>query len=443
MLKKTLSPTLIILYSLITRLFFALYTEWGDDSIRLYQQALKLYEHHQISPVGAQVVYSGTALPGALTQLLIGVPLFFSHGSPAGPAYWIGALNFISSLLTYRFYRILFPKINSSLMAAFILFAPWSLLFTPIWNPSFLPLIGIFFLMSIYCLIQGKKIFTSSALACFCIIACLQLHLSFILLILIAIISLITGALGTLTQGQIKKGVAGGFLGAAIASITLIPYLLWITSDQSSSSTGADFLIKNIEFSFSKILNYPTYFFRFLSFPSFEVNRFVARGSGMNGFQLFMKNNLSLGILQMGLEAISVFMIGFSLRFYIHPKAIQLLKKIKETGNLKTCSPEEHIFFLHWATPLLSGLLFVFSIKNPSAQTYWVLMPMSFYPLIYLWNERQKKQSELLLALGMILLSLLSIQIYLASDPFTIKKAQTQVQKTTLYQSNPTLIGSS
>ena len=427
-MKRLLSPPVIMIASLLTRFGFAMKADFGGDSMRLYEQALLLYEHHQISPVGAAVVYSGTMLPGALNQLLLGVPLFFSHGSLSGPAYWIAGLNFLSSLLTYQFYRKLFPQVHTGLLAAFILFAPWSILFTTAWNPSFLPLLGILFLIALRNLLQNQKTFISAAMIGFCIIACLQLHLSFVLLLLLLLISFGSRMIPSLSRKQILTLGGGGLLGSAFAGLSLIPYFFYIRAQSPSSVSGFDFFSKNVEFHLSQLLSYPAYFFRFLSFSSFEISRFILRGNGPEGLLLYMKNHGTLSILLVMLELFSIVMIGASLRFFVNQKTRQILQHLLKEKKLRSLTPEDRLYFLHWATPLVTGLLFVFSIKNPSAHTYWILMPMSFYPLINTWNDFSKKKFESWMAGLFIVLSLLSLKIYLSSDPPTTEDVQRQLQ---------------
>src|SRR5690606_27325565 len=77
---------LLLLFSLALRLGLAPFIEFGEDSARLYDQALDFYLEGKIATQGALVVYSQSAIPGSELR-----PDFFVGYLPRGQPTQLGA----------------------------------------------------------------------------------------------------------------------------------------------------------------------------------------------------------------------------------------------------------------------------------------------------------------------------------------------------------------
>ena len=89
---------------------------------------------------------------------MAGLPLFFTQGERIGLQVWVGLLNWLSMLLLFLWLRKKVLAKQEVLLAAFLAFSPWSLLFSPAWNPSFLPVLAVpfFWLLEIILRDEGQ-----------------------------------------------------------------------------------------------------------------------------------------------------------------------------------------------------------------------------------------------------------------------------------------------
>jgi hypothetical protein len=77
-----------------------------------------------------------------------------------------------------------------------------------------------------------------------------------------------------------------------------------------------------------------------------------------------------------------------------------------------------------WWVPVLTMGSFLFSMKNPSAHTYWILVPLSFFPVF--WGvlrsppgpiERSRNWKLAMLALYLVSVNLYTVPAYIRSFP--------------------------
>jgi hypothetical protein len=345
---------LIVCTSLCLRLWFATHTNFGRDEVAIYNKALDLYLNGVLPTTGAEIVYSGTYLPGALQSLLVGLPLFFTQGMPTGPAYFIALLGLLSTWFTFLLYRKWFPAVNQNQLAAWIFLNPWSIVFTNLWNPSFLPLIGAIFFLNLNQLIEKKHPFWASFWLGACIFLSLQLHLSFVVLVLSLLVLIYIFGLTILSK-------RGFLLGSTIAGLTLIPYAIELFQKES---TSGNFLISNLSITLRGFLDYPSYLLRLLSFSTGETTRFIGRGEGPPATLAYIRSVPLLWI---------PFFLGISVSAWQIFKALIFFTQFKKMPNQ---------FLVPFWTIILTGFLFGFSIKGPSAHTFWILFPLSFFPFL-------------------------------------------------------------
>ncbi|MCM0604557.1 MAG: peptide ABC transporter substrate-binding protein [Xanthomonadaceae bacterium] len=163
-----------------------------------------------------------------------------------------------------------------------------------------------------------------------------------------------------------KKPLIQIILGSFLGTITLIPYII----DRVKNSVGhVDQLESNIVFSFEKVGDLFKMFGRFLTFPTAEITRFMGRGRGFQQALETVGNHLWLTPVFIISMTVSVLIVVMTLlRFYF--------KK-----------PQSRLDLWVVLLPLATGFMFLFSIKGPSAHTFWALFPISIYPIIMRWNR--------------------------------------------------------
>jgi len=377
-LKHNWGLIIIFLISLIIRIGFSLYTDFSNDEAKCFYNGFNFFVSGQLSPYGADIVYSDTKLPGSIMSILIGLPLYFSNGLPYGTAIFIAIWNFAAMLLLFWLFLRLFPSFNRYYLATFLLFAPWTILHVAIWNPSYLPLFAVLFFIGLYQVFIDPHHFGGHFLIFFTIPIVMQLHLSFVLLIAIL-------GLCFILKWYKPKNIPAILTGLILGSLTLLPYLL---QEKVSSGAKGEFLLANIKINWDNLFNFPKFLFRLLTFPTGETSIFFLRGkiSYPEAWDIISNKIYLLPFILLGL-ILSILIITLSLYFYWNRIKFFIQKPIPSKFSLL-----ERFDFIVVAITIITYFSFFFSIKGPSAHTYWLLMPISFYPLL---RSLQLKQDPL------------------------------------------------
>jgi len=365
----------IWIVGLALKIFFALARPISDDVFRLYQQALDWYIGGHLGVTGAVVDSSGTVMPGALQNILLGVSIFFSHGFLSGAAVLLACATHLSLFLVYQSLKDTFPNCSKIPLSALIALTPWVLPELEVWNPSYaLCLSCLFFAAWLNPRLARQRDFWTG----FCILAVLQLHLSFVILILAA-------ALGYRLRREFPRIIPLA-LGSLLGSVSIVP---WIIQKLSNSETHS-WLTKNVSFRWDSWQDLLKGIFRFWSFPTADVVRFLKPGHGYLGaFQETPMIWIILTACALGASGLLIFF------------------QIKGTWRLVK-SRDARWMWLAWV-PILSMFLFLFSGKGASAHTFWILLPWSFVPIAAQMGDTMSGQkiSRLVyanIALGLILL---------------------------------------
>ena len=363
----------VFLFSFLLRVVFSLFVEFNDDSVRVYALGLDFYLNGTVSPTGAAIVYTGTTLPGGLMSLLAGIPLFISQGLPWALGCFVAILNQLAGLLIYKISKDLFKNIPRFDLAIFIFLAPWTYLYIQTWNPSFLPFFSAMFFYGLLKINSELNRFWGSFLVAFSLICLLQIHMSFVLLPIILV--------GVLVLGWSKRPTGLGFVGGLSAgSLGMIPFFM--LSGAGHEGAKQDFLIKNIQLHWDHLKQWPAYFLRFLSFSTGEITHFIGTHHGFGGaLEFYLARPVLFPFFILVLLS-SVVLVLISLSFY--------LKKFKGQIVLgRIASPVILFRTITLIFPPVAGLLFFFSSQGPSSHTFWILMPLSFFALFYVVDERK------------------------------------------------------
>ncbi len=373
----------ILFISLVIRVGFTLYTDFSNDEANCFYNGFNFFVSGQLSPHGADIVYSNTKLPGSIMSILIGLPLHFSNGLPYGTAIFIAVWNFAAILLLFWFFLQLFPTFNRYYLATFLFFAPWTILHVAIWNPSYLPLFAALFFIGLYKVFTKPNHFGGHFLIFFSIPIVMQLHLSFVLL-------LATLGLCVILKWYKPQNIPAILTGLLLGSLSLLPYLL---QEKASTSTKGEFLLANIKFNWENLFNLPKFLFRLLTFSTGETSVFFLRGkiSYLEAWDILSNKIHLLPFIILGL-IFTILIITISLYFYWNRIKFFIKKPIPSEFSLL-----ERFDFIVVAITIITYFSFFFSIKGPSTHTYWLLLPISFYPLFRSFQLKQDSLTNMIL----------------------------------------------
>ncbi len=367
---QKLVVSILFLFSFLLRIWGTPRLDFGLDQQAIYQIGKSFFDTGVIPAYGPKLVYTGESIPGGFQALVAGFPLYFSGGDPIGLQIWTGVLNWLSMLMLFFWLRPKVQKKNESLLAFFLTFSPWSLLFSSSWNPSFLPILVVPFFWMFDSILnrngewKKREAFFIGLIS----VLCLQLHLSSVLLGLAVLIAI------PVIQKKIRF-LAVSFLGVMIGAVFLIPWILEKWKGQANAPTGV------VGLYFENLIDYPKTILRYSSFSTSEISRFIAaQGLGFqNMVEVLMNNPLFLipAVIAFGG---SVVMVWIFFRRWV------ALRGVWNQG----------FYRLELLLPLVTPLTFLFSVKSASAHTFWILMPLSFYGMVraldaVLIEKRHKK----------------------------------------------------
>ena len=331
----------------LARFWASALSEIGADEERILYQALDWVIEGKLSVVGAKVVYSGTVLPGSLQALLVGTPLLlapqFSFLSVSMGIAILSTLGAVITLFCFSHLRGVSKGVLSSPLVWILgLFAPWSVWFVQLWNPSFLPLMGAIFYWG-WCLSFADQDITLNSredsasrlktdsrskesagffLMIFATLLCLQMHLSFVLLVAALGLGFFArwrslgfpfGAAAVRPMLSFRE-VLWAFVGLFVGSVTLLPYIVGSVGELSKQGSSNDFLLANVRGLNLEHLYHPVQALtRFLSFSGSDLSRFSGEaGQGLRGAWIFAVSEggllpvfLVLSLLAAGLTGVS------------------------------------------------------------------------------------------------------------------------------------------
>src|SRR5579883_2302748 len=132
-------------YSLTTEFWFN-----DQDVLQIYLIGLKSFTTHQWPFFGADLVYNGSQIPGALQGLLVS-GLWYVWKIPEAPFVLLNVLLDISLGILAWYSAKRLPKLSKLAIVSYIFLVPWSICyFTKIVNPSYVIPGAIVFFIAIF-----------------------------------------------------------------------------------------------------------------------------------------------------------------------------------------------------------------------------------------------------------------------------------------------------
>jgi hypothetical protein len=353
----------------VFRLLFGLSSDFFfEDQTQIYLLGLRYYATQEWPYFGADVVWTKSEIPGALQPLLVGVPLRIVP-IPESPFV---ALNLISTAALFAFAWYLcrrFPASPRWLLWGWLLTIPWTLQFsTNIINPSYVLPASLVFFIGFFESLPTFRLGVLSRPAAHALMGAalgwlVQIHMSWPLLLPFAALAW-WSARGDGARGPLVNLAA--FAGGTVATgMFLLP--TWVQHGLEAGDGGT---LRNLTLDVVNPTELFTTLARFLSFPSLEINRFIAT-DGAKRLAFFQRH------LWLAPVAAVVFVAGTLQPVWM---LVELLRKRDNSPAWRA---------MRW---LVAGSVamvyasYAFVIEPPQAHAFYVLSPVAFMFAAYCWS---------------------------------------------------------
>ena len=337
---------------------------WTDDEREVFVIGLRSYARREWPFFGADIVWTNSQLPGAMQAMLVRVPLE-AWSVPEAPFILLNALSFGALALFAWYCRKRLPGLPAWFVWGTLFLLPWTLNFsTHIVNTSYILPGAIVFFVGFFEATPGLLIgVVPQALAWTMMGAALaflaQIHMSWVLLPPYVVLA----AVATWRkEGRAPVRAAAAFaVGAAATGSLLLPTLLWY--GVSAGAVG-----NNVNIHLQPPQEIATIAARFLSFPAFDINRFI--GLDRADRLLFLRREpwvvpFALILLVAGL---------------VQPVLMAVLW-FRRGDHAWT-----RIKWLSLSTVLWIYGSFFFSVRGPLAHAFYVVFPIAALYAFYGWR---------------------------------------------------------
>lgn len=352
---------LFLFAAFLYRLAFGLCSGfWFEDETQVYLLGLRYYASG-LWPYFGPDIWAGVLraqLPGALQALLVGIPLRLVP-VPEAPFVPLNVLS-VAALGAFAWYvRRRLPTLPDWLVYGWLLTAPWTLNFsTHVVNVSYvLPAATLFFIGALEALaplrVGAVSLAAAHFMMGFALLWIVQLHMSWVVLVFF----LLAAFASRVREGaaSLARAAAWTALGAAIPGMLLIP-TLWV---HGLLAGGTDQALRAEWVDPSELVRIAA---RFLSFPSFEIARFLGRSTARRVYFISEHPWLAPFAVVVGLAGL------------IQPVVMAVMWFKKNPGD-------PHWRPLKWM--VLATIVFLYfsyflaSNKDPQAHAFYVVAPLA------------------------------------------------------------------
>ena len=220
----------VVLGGFLLRLWLASRATLYFDQVSLLRLGMRFALDGELSPVG-KTMSGGFQIPGALLQLLVGLPLelWFDYRSPR-TLYLL--LQLAAGLLLWT---VVGPAVNRRVAVVYLALywlSPWALYLAGfLWEPGYLLLPAAAHLWACWRLRDEARFWPAVVLG-WVLVGAPQLHASGVVLILLT--------LGLLTVKAVRVHWPGLFLGSAVGTLTLVPTVLTLMQGELPEAGGSE-----------------------------------------------------------------------------------------------------------------------------------------------------------------------------------------------------------
>lgn len=386
----------LLLLLFACRLAFGLTVEfWFVDELQVYLIGLKFFSTGQWPFFGPDLVLrdmSISQIPGALQGLLVGLP-FFVAPFPEAPFVLLNLLSFgaLVFLAWYGSRRV--PTLPRWLVYGLALTLPWTLFYsTHVVNPSYVLFGAVLFWVGVVeaTVFPDRPLLPrrlADYLQGFGLVWVMQLHMSWTLLVPFAGIAWIARA----RRGEGLPALGGVLLGGATTGALLVPTFLSHDAASIGSTRTA------LRFNPINARDLDSIAGKFLSFASYELPRFIGANhrvrmawlTSNRGVAPFAFLSVGVGLLQP---------VAFLILWFRRRESVPGWTGVKALAA---------------ATILLTWFVFLFTVREPWALTFYLVFPMAFLYSLFCYAHFLKGPWALAFA-ALVLVSGLVTQTALA-----------------------------
>jgi hypothetical protein len=353
---------------------------WFEDERQVYLVGLQSFVRGEWPYFGADVVWTGAQLPGALLGWLTRLPLAI-WSAPESPIVFLNVLSFSAlGLLAWYLSRRL-PSVPTWLIWLSLLTLPWTLNFsTHVVNPSYVLAAGAVFFVGFF---EATPVLTHrivrSSLAWSMmgagLLAMVQLHMSWVLLVpyvVAAMASLVLAAKDARGRvGALARAAAALVAGAAIPASLLVPTIVkygW------GAGGVEDAIVLRAQSPFAIVTNLA----RVLSFASFEINRFLGLSTAERVLALSRQPVMIAAAIPVAIAGV------------VQPAWMAVSAFRASAPGEANPGDWTRVRLLVLATVALITGSYYFSIRGPQAHSFYVVFPVSALFAFTCWSERAR-----------------------------------------------------
>lgn len=358
---------LALLAMFLVRLGYGLSADfWTEDERQVFLIGLRSFARGEWPYFGADVVWTGSQLPGGLQGLLVGLP-FRVWAAPEAPIVFLNLISFAALCFFAWYCERHVTHLPRWLIWGWFLTAPWTLNFSAhIVNTSYILPGSILAFVGFFEALPGfRRHVVPPALAFammgFGLFWLFQIHLSWVLLPPFAVVAFVLAA-----RSEPKKArrFLGAFaLGCLASGSVLIPTIL-------KFGPAAVTVGRNIRLHLLDLGAPVTILARFLSFATFEIPRFLGLDTASRLAFLFRNPWLIPLAVLLGAAGIvqAVALAGLWFRRARSPEA--------RTMNVIA------LVTVGWVY-----VSFFFSVRGPLAHSFYITFPVAMLYSVYCWDD--------------------------------------------------------
>jgi len=339
---------------------------WTEDERQIYLIGLRSFARGEWPYFGADVVWTGSSLPGALQGLLIRWPLSL-WPAPEAPFVLLNVLSF-GALCFFAWYlcrRV--PLVPKWVVWGALMTLPWTLNFsTHVVNVSYILPGALIFFVGFLEAAPSFRIGAIPAWLAWLLMGAgipwvVQFHMSWVLLPAYVGAAAIDRAR---RDARILPPAAGAFVvGALFTGSAIVPTVL-------SCGLSAGGVERTLQFQPQGIVALLTIVARFLSFASFETNRFLG--------------------LDIAERAMFLWRQPWVVPFTLAATAAGLVQPVVMAAAWFTRPPGDRswtrVKWLAAGTVAFVFASFFFSVRGPLAHAFYVVSPLAFVYAAHCWQ---------------------------------------------------------
>ncbi len=279
---------LVVCGLVVFRFIFSLTTEFwfpDQDVLQIYLIGLKAFTTHTYPFFGADLVYNGSQIPGALQGYLVSAGWYLMR-IPEAPFIVLNLLLTLSLgfLAWYASKRL--PDLSRAFIWSYIFLIPWSLcFFTRIVNPSYVIVGAVLFFVAFFESHPKLRIGALPEWVCFFLMGfaifwIMQLHLSWVLLGPFTAVAFFY-LLRTKNIRKIAIQTVAFLSGCLTTASLLLPTLLtYGLSPASASGSTAPSTVGMVQINFENAKDLFRVISMYFAYGLFDVTRFIGAHTG-------------------------------------------------------------------------------------------------------------------------------------------------------------------